>query len=126
MRGVRGAITVETDETGEILAAARELLEAILTANPTLRPQDIAAVFFTATADLSAAFPAQAARQMGWTAVPMICAAEIPVPGSLPKCVRVMLLWNTDLPQNEIRHCYLRGAVSLRPDLAGNSPLQEE
>ncbi|PWH16599.1 MAG: chorismate mutase [Anaerolineae bacterium] len=116
-RGIRGAITVEADQPELILAATRELLEAILQANAGMTPADIASAFFTVTADLSSTFPAQAAREMGWSQVPMMCAREIPVPGSLPRVIRVMVHWNTDRHQNEIVHVYLREAVRLRPDL---------
>jgi chorismate mutase len=117
VRGIRGAIDVRKDQPEEILAATRALLEAILLANPALVPADLASVLFTTTEDLNSVYPAQAARQMGWGDVPLMCAREIPVPGSLPRCVRVLLLWNTDRMQSDIQHCYLRGASSLRPDL---------
>ncbi len=118
VRGIRGA-TVAAENTPEaILAATRELLAAIVEANPGLAPEDIASAVFTVTADLDAAFPAQAARQLGWQHVPLMCAREIPVPGSLPRCIRVLLHWNTDRPQAAIRPVYLRAAASLRPDLA--------
>jgi chorismate mutase len=117
VRGVRGAITVPADQPDLILEATRELLEAILKANQGMDPEDIASVFFTATQDLVSTFPAQGARQMGWGLVPMICAVEIPVPGSLPRVIRVLLHWNTDCEQSDITHVYLREAVRLRPDL---------
>jgi len=116
-RGIRGAITVDADQPELILAATRELLEAILAANPGMCPGDIASAFFTVTEDLRSTFPAQAARQMGWSQVPMMCAREIPVPGSLPRVIRVMVHWNTERAQDEIIHVYLRQAVKLRPDL---------
>jgi chorismate mutase len=116
VQGIRGAIDVEHDQPEEILAATRELLEAILLANPALKSVDLAGVFFTLTPDLCSVHPAKAARQLGWEAVPLICAQEIPVPDSLLRCVRVMLLWNTDLAQAQVRHVYLRGAKALRPD----------
>ena len=118
LRGVRGAITVERDQPEEILAATGELLLAILQANPTLEPGDLASAIFTVTGDLCSVYPAKAARQMGWTEVPLMCALEIPVPGGLPRCIRVLLHWNTDLPQQSIHPVYLRKAASLRPDLA--------
>ena len=117
VRGVRGAIDVSDDRSELILAATKELLSAILAANPTLHSEDLASGIFTTTEDLSAAYPAQAAREMGWNAVPMICSREIPVPGGLARCIRVLLQWNTDLPQQAIRHVYLGAAASLRPDL---------
>ncbi|GAB4454309.1 MAG: chorismate mutase [Anaerolineales bacterium] len=117
IRGIRGATTVPADEPELILAATRELLEEILTENETMRPEDIASAVFTVTEDLASAFPAQAARQMGWDLVPMLCAREIPVPNSLPRVIRVLVHWNTDISQNKITHVYLRDAVQLRPDL---------
>ncbi len=124
VRGIRGATTVCEDSTDAILLATRELLLAILEANPSLRPADIASAFFTLTDDLSAVYPAQAARGLGWEDVPLMCAREIPVPGSLPHCIRVMILWNTDLGQKDAHHVYLRQAVQLRPDLAGQDAEQ--
>lgn len=118
VRGVRGAIDVSEDRSESILAATQDLLSAILESNPTLRSEDLSSGIFTTTEDLSAAYPAQAAREMGWNAVPMICSQEIPVPGGLARCVRVLLQWNTDLPQHAIRHVYLGSAASLRPDLS--------
>ena len=122
VRGIRGAITVCEDQAEAVLSATRELLLAILEANPTLRPEDIASAFFTVTHEIHAAYPARSARDLGWGEVPLMCAQEIPVPGSVPCCIRVMILWNTELSQKEIRHVYLRDAVQLRPDLvsAGN------
>ena len=118
VRGVRGAIDVSENRSESILAATHELLSAIMEANPALRSADLASGIFTTTEDLSAAYPAQAAREMGWNAVPMICSREIPVPGGLARCIRVLLHWNTDIPQNAIRHVYLGAAASLRPDLS--------
>ena len=117
IRGVRGATTVSADEPDLILEATRELLEAILDANENMKPEDVGSAFFTVTDDLASTFPAQAARQMGWSLVPMVCAREIPVPESLPRAIRVLVQWNTDMPQNKITHVYLREAVKLRPDL---------
>jgi chorismate mutase len=119
LRGIRGATTVNENQASEILAATRELLKAILSANPGVKLSDLSTVWFTCTHDLDAAYPAQAARELGWTQVPLMCACEIPVPGSLPRCIRVLLQWNTDQPQDSIRHVYLRDAISLRPDLNG-------
>ncbi|HRQ22049.1 MAG TPA: chorismate mutase [Anaerolineales bacterium] len=117
IRGIRGATTVPADEPDLILQATRELLEEILAENESMRPEDVGSAIFTVTEDLASAFPAQAARQMGWGLVPMLCAREIPVPGSLPRVVRVLVHWNTDTPQSEVTHVYLRYAVKLRPDL---------
>lgn len=117
IRGIRGAITVTDDQPDLILQATRELLEAILDANEGMQAEDIASALFTVTEDLASTFPAQAARQMGWGLVPMLCAREIPVPNSLPGVIRVLVHWNTETPQSEITHVYLRDAVKLRPDL---------
>lgn len=116
-RGIRGATTVEHDSATVILEATRELLDRIVEANG-VAVEDLASAFFTVTPDLTAAFPAAAARDLGWQHVALLDAQEIPVPGSLPRCVRVLLHWNTGTPPAEIRHVYLRGAASLRPDLA--------
>jgi chorismate mutase len=116
-RGIRGATSVFADEPELILQATRELLEEILAQNVGMQPEDVGSAIFTVTADLNSTFPAQAAREMGWGLVPMLCAREIPVPESLPRVIRVLVHWNTDLPQSEIKHVYLREAVRLRPDL---------
>jgi chorismate mutase len=125
VRGIRGAIAVRQDEAGAILEATQELLLAILAANPGLEPADIGSVFFTLTEDLAATYPAQAARDLGWGQVPLLCGREIPVPDGLPRCLRVLIHWNTDLPQHAIQHVYLGEAACLRPDVNGNH-LQEE
>jgi chorismate mutase len=117
IRGIRGATTVSADQPELILQATRELLEAILEENEQMQPEDIASAIFTVTDDLVSTFPAQAARQMGWDLVPMLCAREIPVPESLPRVIRVLVHWNTEMPQSKIVHVYLRDAVRLRPDL---------
>ncbi len=118
VRGVRGATTCEANEPEKILEATAELLQALVSANE-IDPLDLASAIFTVTPDLTAAFPAEAARQLGWHHVPLICMQEIAVPGSLPRCIRVLLHWNTRKRQDEIVHVYLRGAEALRPDLAG-------
>jgi len=115
--GIRGATTVNTDEKEQVLSATQELLDAIIAANPGLKTDDIASALFTTTDDIASVYPALAARQMGWDLVPMMCAREIPVPGSLPMCIRVLIHWNTDQEQSAIQHVYLREAVKLRPDL---------
>ena len=117
VRGIRGA-TVATENSPEaIISASRELLETIVTSNPTIVIEDIASMIFTVTNDLTSAYPAKAARDLGWISIPLMCAVEIPVPDSLSKCIRVLLHWNTDLPQTSIRHIYLKEAAVLRPDL---------
>ena len=117
IRGIRGATTVTADEPDLILQATRELLEEILAENEGMTPEDVASAIFTVTDDLASTFPAQGARQMGWGLVPMLCAREIPVPNSLPRVIRVLVHWNTNLPQDQITHVYLREAIKLRPDL---------
>jgi chorismate mutase len=115
-RGIRGATTVETNSAADIRTATRELLVRLVEVNG-VAAEDIASALFTVTPDLTAAFPAQAARELGWQHVALLDAQEMPVPGSLPRCVRVLVHWNTSKAQAEIRHVYLRGATVLRPDL---------
>jgi chorismate mutase len=115
-RGIRGATDVETNDADTIIAATRELLRRIAAAND-VQAEDVASVIFTATPDLNAAYPARAAREMGWINVPLLCMQEMVVPGSLPCCIRVLMLWNTDRPPEQIRHVYLGRARALRPDL---------
>lgn len=126
VRGVRGATTVSANERGAIVAATRELLEIVVRRNGILAG-DVASVWFTSTPDLDAEFPAFAARQIGWTEVPLICAREIPVSGALGRCVRILIHWNTDRAQADVRHVFLHGARALRPewgmDLPGDEPL---
>ncbi len=117
VRGIRGATTAEADQPEAINRATLGLLRAILKSNPQMNVLDLASALFTVTEDLSAAYPAAAARELGWVDVPMVCAREIPVPGGLPRCIRVLLHWNTDLPQSAIQHVYLGAAAALRPDL---------
>lgn len=119
-RGIRGATTAEQNEQEEILAATRELLRAIVQQND-LRIDDIASGFFTVTADLDAAFPALAARQLGWSEIALMCMREIPVPGSLDRCIRVLLHVNTTRGPSELRHVYLRKAATLRPEFVPRS-----
>lgn len=116
VRGIRGATTCQEDAES-ILAATRELLSATLKSNPSLQTTDIASAWFTVTSDLQLVHPAKAARELGWTDVPLMCARELDVPGSLPHCVRLLIHWNTDLPQSAVKHVYLHDAVKLRPDL---------
>lgn len=115
MRGVRGATTVGTNEAGAIVARTEELLGRMVTENG-IQPQDVASAIFTVTDDLDAEFPAVAVRALeGWGDVPLLCAREIPVPGSLGRCVRILLLWDADVRAEDVRHVFLRGARSLRP-----------
>lgn len=113
LRGIRGAITVKDNTHQEIVAATKQLLTKIISANK-LRIEDIASVIFSVTKDLNATFPAVAARELGWNDTPLLCTYEIEVPGSLSKCVRVLLHVNTDKSQKEMKHVYLRGAKNLR------------
>ena len=117
VRGIRGAITVAKNDAEMILAGTKELLLAILDVNPTMRVPDIASAFFTVTDDLDAVHPAKAAREMGWVNTPLICARDIPVTGSLPLCIRVLLHWNTSISADKVEHIYLKNAERLRPDL---------
>jgi chorismate mutase len=122
IRGIRGATVVEADQPECIYAATRELLRAILEANPAMQTCDLASVFFTVSEDLTSAYPALAARQLGWIHVPMLWMQEIPVSGGLSHCIRVLLHWNCELPQESIQHIYLGAASSLRPDLSTAKP----
>jgi chorismate mutase len=121
-RGVRGATTVEHNDREEILAATRQLLALMVRRNGIDR-HDCASAIFTTTPDLDAEFPALAARQLGWLDVPLLCGHELSVPGSLARCIRVLVHWNTDRAQNEIEHIYIRDAVRLRPDLSNLPPV---
>ena len=116
-RGVRGATTVSADERDQILLATRQLLALIIRQNE-IDTADIASAQFTVTKDLTAEFPALAARQLGWIEVPLLCVYEITVEDSLPLCIRVLIHWNTDKAQSDIHHVYLHDAVKLRPDLS--------
>lgn len=118
-RGVRGAITVDSNEAGAVLAATRELLERMVEANG-IRVDEIASVIFSTTPDLDAEFPARAARELGWLDTAFLCTHEMQVPGGLPRCIRVLLHWNTTKRPEEIRHVYLREARRLRPDRAAD------
>jgi len=117
VRGIRGATSVEADEPVQILAATRELLESICQANAIDDYNRICSAIFTTTSDLTSTFPAEAARTMGMGLVPLLCATEIPVPNSMPRCIRILLHVNTEKPQSEIQHVYLGEAKRLRPDL---------
>lgn len=117
IRGIRGAITVEADEPELILQATRELLESILRANDITDFDEVISAIFTTTEDLKSTFPAEAARRLGMGQVPLLCAQEIPVPGSMPLCIRVLIHASTDRKPSEVRHIYLRNAQKLRPDM---------
>ncbi len=112
-RGIRGATTVETDTKEAILAATRELLKKMIDANAVCS-ESVASAIFTTTPDLTAEFPALAARQMGWTEVALLCGHEMNVPGSLKRCLRILLSINTEKSASEIAHVYIKGAKNLR------------
>ncbi|WP_145261508.1 chorismate mutase [Calycomorphotria hydatis] len=117
MRGIRGATTVTEDSPQLILQATRELLEELIKRNEIENFEDIVSAVFTTTTDLTSTFPAEAAREIGMHQVPLLCAAEIAVPGAMPLCIRVLLHVNTDRQQSEVVHVYLRDAQKLRPDM---------
>ncbi len=113
-RGIRGATTADTNTSEDILEATSEMLTALIRLND-LDPADITSAIFTTTPDLTATFPALAAREMGWTEVPLLCSHEMNVPGALEQVVRLLLHVNTTRSAAEIRHVYLKGARELRP-----------
>jgi chorismate mutase len=121
-RGVRGATTVESDTRDEILKATRQLL-ALMVRQNGIDHRDVASALFTTTPDLNAEFPALAARQMGWLDVALMCTHELSVPGSLAKCIRILVHWNTNKAAHEIAHVYIKGAAALRPDLCRLPPV---
>lgn len=114
-RGIRGATTADANTRDAILEATRDMLQRVIAAND-LHPDDIASAIFSTTPDLNAEFPAVAARALGWYDTALFCTHEMAVPGSLPRCVRVLVHWNTTRRADEIVHVYLRGAEQLRPD----------
>jgi chorismate mutase len=116
-RAIRGATTAEANTAEDILEATEELLRTVLTLNE-MTVDDLVSIIFTTTADLNATFPAVAAREMGLDQIPLMCAHEMSVPGSLDQVVRVMIHVNTTKPTAEIRHVYLRRAAVLRPEWA--------
>ena len=118
VRGIRGATTVDENDREAILEGTRELLEAMVEANG-VEADDIASCHFTTSPDLNAEFPAEATRRLdGWKYVPLLCGHEMNVPGSMQKCVRILLHVNTDAAAKDIQHVYLRDAKRLRMDLA--------
>jgi chorismate mutase len=114
---VRGAIQVDADDRDQILAATAELVTEVMTRN-ALTTDDVISVIFTATPDLTAEFPALAARKLGFHEVPLLCASEIDVPHALPRVIRLMAHITTDRPRSDVQHVYLRGATALRVDIA--------
>jgi len=117
VRGIRGATSVTADDPQQIREATQELIEQILERNQIQQFDDVISAIFTTTGDVCSAFPAEAARQIGMNLVPLLCAQEIPVPGSMPLCIRVMLHVNSDRSPADIKHVYLREAEKLRPDM---------
>jgi chorismate mutase len=116
VRGLRGATTVEADTVAQVTERSQELMREILTRNELVE-DDIISALFTATADITSIFPATAIRAIGFGAVPLLCAAEIPVPGSMPHCIRVLLHVHTTKARDQMHHVYLHGAQGLRDDL---------
>ncbi len=121
-RGVRGATSVEKNDREEILSATRQMLALVIRLNG-IEAKDVCSAIFTTTPDLDAEFPALAARQLGWIDLALLCGHEIVVPGSLPRCIRVLIHWNTEKSHQEIAHVYLRDAAKLRPDLSKLPPV---
>jgi chorismate mutase len=117
VRGIRGAINCTENTAASILQATEELLAEILRANALADFDEIVSAIFTVTADLNAAFPAEAARGLGMARVPLLCATEIDVPGSMPRCIRILLHVNSEKNASEMIHVYLRDARRLRPDM---------
>ncbi|MCH6268557.1 MULTISPECIES: chorismate mutase [Neobacillus] len=123
IRGVRGATTVDANTEEAIVSATEELLAKLIEVNH-IEPDSVASVFISTTEDVNAVFPAKALRNFaGWTYVPVVCMREIPVPGSLKMCVRIMMHVNTSVSQKDIIHVYLKDAVVLRPDLGSSLSL---
>lgn len=116
VRAVRGATTVMADDPAQIREAVTELLEHLLNENDIV-PAELISAIFTATPDLVSEFPAHAARLLGWTDVPLLCAQELPVAGALPRCIRVLVHAETRRKRSEIKHVYMRDAILLRSDL---------
>lgn len=116
VRAIRGAIQVDANDKDEILGGTAELVREVLDRNE-IGGEDLISILFTATPDLTADFPAYAARKMGLTDVPLMCASEIAVPGAMPRVLRLLAHVDTAKPRTEMRHVYLRGATALRTDL---------
>lgn len=117
VRAIRGAVQVDANEREALLEATTELISEVMTRNG-LTTDDVISVLFTTTPDLTAEFPALAARKLGFTDVPLMCASEIAVPGALPRVVRLMAHVETERPRSELQHVYQRGAQALRLDIA--------
>ena len=119
LRGVRGAVQIAHDTEEAILAGAEELLRALVAANG-IREEDVASVFFSTTADLTTAYPAQAARRLGWRRVALFGMQEQSIQGELPRVIRVLIHWQTEKGLADIHHVYLGETIALRPDLVMN------
>ena len=119
IHALRGATTVERDDSASVLGATRELLE-LLTRRNDITSADVVSALFTVTADLRSEFPARAARELGWLDVALLCMTEIPVEGSLARCIRILLHVESTRPRGALRHIYLHGARVLRPDLVSD------
>jgi chorismate mutase len=117
VRAIRGAVQVDANERAAVLDGTAELVTEVMTRNG-LAPDDVISVVFTATPDLTAEFPALAARKIGFQDVPLLCASEIDVPGALPRIVRLLMHVETGKPRAALQHVYLRGAAALRLDIA--------
>ena len=118
VRGLRGATTVDADTAAQVTERSQELMREIMARNELVE-DDIVSVVFTATPDVTSIFPATAIREIGFGAVPLLCAAEIAVPGAMPLCIRVLLHVHTTRSRDEMHHVYLHGAQGLRDDLPG-------
>ncbi|MBM3167165.1 MAG: chorismate mutase [Chloroflexi bacterium] len=119
-RGIRGATAVPENSRDAIIAASRELLQQMVDANG-VKIDDVACILFTTTPDLNAAFPAAAARELGWLQVPLLCSQEMDVPDGFPHCLRILMLFNTEKRNEDIVHLYLRGTEVLRDDMNRSS-----
>ena len=118
IHGVKGAITADYNSVESIMNASEELLRMLIDRNK-IAQEDVAAVFFTTSPDLNAEFPARSAREIfGWNNVPLMCSHEMSKEGALEKCIRILILWNTEIKQNKISHAYLKKASILRPDIS--------
>jgi chorismate mutase len=128
VRGIRGATTATGNEAGAIVEATSELLEALVSRND-IRTEEIAFAYFTTTRDLDAEFPALAARRLGWLDVPLLCGHDMevqqPNPRGISLCIRIVILYNTDRAQSEMRHAYLRGAQAIKQDLDQMRQMQD-
>ena len=124
VRGVRGAITVEENTEESIWQATEIMLKTIIHKN-NIQESDVASILFTMTPDLNACYPATSARRMGWHSTALMGFQESDVPNGVQMCIRVLIHWNTNKPQDEIQHCFMGRATTLRPDLSKSNVLEE-